>query len=104
TFTADGKTFTNGATSGADLLVWGYKWLNHEVGHTMGLVDLYAFQGDGHRFVGGFSMMGLISGLAPEYFAYERWLLGWLDDAQVSCQQSTDSTVTLTPIEQNGGL
>jgi hypothetical protein len=69
----------------------------------MGLVDLYAFQGDTHRFVGGFDMMGLISGLAPEYLAYDRWL-GWLDDAQISCQLNSDSTVTLTAIEQPGGI
>jgi M6 family metalloprotease-like protein len=103
-YTADGRTFYNGITSGADLPYWGFKWLDHEAGHSMGLVDLYAFQGDTHRFVGGFSMMGLISGLAPEYFAYERWLLGWLDDAQISCQTNNDSTVTLNAVEQRGGI
>jgi M6 family metalloprotease-like protein len=103
-YTADGKSFDNAATSGADLKVWGFKWLNHEAGHTMGLVDLYAFEGGQHRFVGGFSMMGYISGLAPEYLAYERWLLGWLDDAQISCQKHEDTTVALTAIELEGGI
>jgi M6 family metalloprotease-like protein len=103
-YSADGKTFYNAVTSGADLTYWGSRWLNHEAGHTMGLVDLYAFRGDTHRFVGGFDMMGLISGLAPEYLAYDRWLLGWLDDAQISCQLNSDSTVTLTAIEQPGGI
>lgn len=103
-YTADGKTFYSGVTSGADLEFWGFKWLNHEAAHTMGLVDLYAYSGDQHRFVGGFSMTGAVAGEAPEFHAYERWLLGWLDDAQISCQQSTDATVTLTAIEQEGGL
>jgi M6 family metalloprotease-like protein len=103
-YTADGKSFDNGVTSGADLATWSFKWLNHEAGHSMGLVDLYAFSGDMDRFVGGFSVMGLISGLAPEYLAYERWLLGWLDDAQISCQKNDDSTVTLTAIELEGGI
>jgi M6 family metalloprotease-like protein len=103
-YTADGKTFYNAVTSGADLTFWGFRWLNHEAGHTMGLVDLYGYQGDAHRFVGGFGMMGLVSGAAPEYLAYERWLLGWIDDAQFSCQLSADSTVTLTAIEKGGGI
>ena len=65
--TAGAKTFLNGSTSGRDLLVWGAYWLNHEMGHTMGLPDLYAFSGSAHRFVGGFSLMGLISGHSREF-------------------------------------
>lgn len=108
-YTADGKTFENGITSGADLLGWGFLWLNHETGHIMSLPDLYAYQADPsnyddiHRFVGGFSLMGLISGNAPEYFAFERWQLGWLDDNQIVCQESADQTTTLTAIETVGG-
>ena len=102
--TADGQTILNGTASGLDLLSWGALWLNHEAGHTLGLVDLYAASGDTHRFVGGFSNMGLISGLAPGYLAYERWLLGWLDDTQIFCQQTPAQTVSLTAIEAVGGL
>jgi hypothetical protein len=29
-YSADGKTFYNAATSGADLTYWGSRWLNHE--------------------------------------------------------------------------
>jgi M6 family metalloprotease-like protein len=97
------NTFFNAVTSGFDMKSWGFLWLNHEVGHTMGLVDLYAFQGRTHRFVGDFSLMGLISGKAPEYLAYERWLLGWLDDNQIVCQQTNNNTTTLTAIEKEGG-
>ncbi|MFN8411572.1 MAG: M6 family metalloprotease domain-containing protein [Anaerolineales bacterium] len=109
-YTADGKTFSNGVTSGADLNNWGYLWLNHESGHTLGLPDLYAYQYDTsnyddlHRFVGGFGLMGFISGKAPEYFAFERWQLGWLDDAQIVCQLTGDQTTTITPIETQGGM
>jgi M6 family metalloprotease-like protein len=114
-YAADGKSFDNAVTSGPGAMAWGFKWLNHEVGHSMGLVDLYAYSGDvpassafsltaQHRFVGGFSVMGLPSGLAPEYLAYERWLLGWPDDAQISCQKNGDSIVTLTAIELEGGI
>lgn len=108
--TADGNTLYNGATSGADLPEWKFLWLNHEVGHTMGLVDLYGFYydvnnyNDQHRFVGNFSLMGSVGGAAPEPLAYERWLLDWLDDDQIVCQESGDQTITLTAIEKAGGI
>ncbi len=101
--TAGGKTFENGSTSGRDLLTWGAYWVNHEMGHTMGLPDLYAFNGSAHRFVGGFSLMGLISGAAREYFAWERWLLGWVADAQVLCAKPGTTSATLSPVELAGG-
>lgn len=106
---ADGKTFSNGVTAGADLTGWGFLWLNHETGHALGLPDLYAYQydvtnyDDQHRFVGGFGLMGYIDGNAPEYFAYERWQLGWLDDEQIFCQTSGEQTVELSAIETIGG-
>ena len=33
---ADGVGIPNGITSGADLVNWGFLWLNHEVGHLFG--------------------------------------------------------------------
>jgi M6 family metalloprotease-like protein len=103
-YSADGKTFYNGVTSGADLLVWGARWLNHEMGHTLGLPDYYAYSGALHRFVGGWDLMGLISGRGQEPFAYDRWLLGWLTDTQMLCQQAGVETVALNAIEQTGGV
>lgn len=109
-YQADGKTFANGVTSGADLRNWGFLWLNHETGHTMGLPDLYAYQydvnnyDDQHRFVGGFGLMGYIDGDAPEFFAFERWQLGWLDDTQIFCQPDGEQTVTLSALETQGGV
>jgi M6 family metalloprotease-like protein len=101
--TADGKLFMNATTSGRDLLGWGGYWLNHEMGHSMGLTDLYAYSGAGHRFVGGYSLMGLISGFAREFFAWERWVLGWIDDAQVSCARAGTTEVVVSPLERSGG-
>jgi hypothetical protein len=48
-------------------------------------------------------MVSLISGNAPELFAFERWQLGWLDDSQIVCQLSADQTITLSAIEKPGG-
>lgn len=104
--TASGKTFENGATSGHDLLVWNSFWLNHEFGHTMGLVDLYAFSNvpsPQFGYVGDFSIMGNINGQAREYLGWERWVLGWMGDDQVTCAASGQTTATLTPLEATGG-
>jgi M6 family metalloprotease-like protein len=100
-FQADGKTFYTSTSSGYDLNVWGGLWLNHEVGHLMGLPDLYNYSGYPlwHGYVGQFSLMGLISGEAPDLFGYEKWMLGWLDDAQIFCAQNGTSIVDIHPIE-----
>ncbi len=104
-FSADGRDFANAITVGGDLSNWGYFWLNHEMGHSMGLDDLYGYEGDDiHRYVGDFSMMGYIGGTAPEYFAWERWLLGWIDDDQIACQPDGFDPWTLTALEAPGGL
>ena len=101
--TAAGRTWMNGATSGTDLLNFGSAWFNHEFGHAMGLVDLYAFSGAANRFVGHFSLMGLISGGAPEFFGWERWSLGWLSDSEIACLTSGSATINLEPIARTGG-
>lgn len=85
---ADGVEIRNGATSAADLEYWGAQWANHEIGHNLGLPDLYAYSrsSDTHGFVGEFSYMGLINGEAPGLFAYEKWLLGWFKNKQIICK------------------
>ena len=111
--TLDGKYIANGATSAYDLNYWSYIWLNHEFGHAMGLVDLYAFRpedsknpNDYHRFVGEFSLMGLSSLTAnsPGFLAWERWLLGWIDDEQILCLQEKSTTTLVTPVQRKSGL
>ncbi|MFM7494532.1 MAG: hypothetical protein ACKO2A_11565, partial [Acidimicrobiaceae bacterium] len=59
--TLDGKYISNGTTSAYDLNSWKSIWLNHEITHAMGLVDVYAATRenaaniyDGHRYVGEF--------------------------------------------------
>ena len=100
-FKADGKTFYTSTNSGYDLNVWGGLWLNHEVLHNMGLPDLYKYGGDPtwHGLVGQFSIMGLISGDAPDLFAYEKWMLGWIDDVSIFCGNQEELIVDLKPIE-----
>jgi M6 family metalloprotease-like protein len=107
-YNASGRVFENSATSGADFDYWKHLWANHELGHTMGLVDLYSYSGQGGEFsyTGQWSIMGNIVGAGGEYFAWERWLLNWLDDSNVQCAGSGISSVSLTALEQVslGGL
>jgi M6 family metalloprotease-like protein len=102
---ADGGEIRAAVTFGQDLWDWGFEVLNHETGHIFSLPDLYGFTGsDVHRYVGGWDLMGLISGRAPGYFAWHRWKLGWLDDAQIDCVLSAgESDHTVTPVETSGG-
>lgn len=112
-FTLDGKYIANGATSAYDLNYWGYIWLNHEFGHALGLPDLYAFTredstntNDSHRYVGDFSLMGLssLNSNSPGFLAWERWLVGWLDNDQIHCMEGKSTTKLITPISRKSGL
>lgn len=99
----DGKEFLSSATSGYDLNYWGGLWFNHEFGHDMGLVDLYAYQGNSHRFVGEYSIMGLINGAGQDLFGWEKWLLGWISDDQIVCVNSGNNSAVLSPLEAAEG-
>lgn len=89
---------------------WGFKVLNHETGHTMCLPDYYPFEAgrETRYYVGGWSLMGVINGLAPDWFAYDKWRLGWLPDAAVECVDmghGTDPPTTthvLQPLSASG--
>ena len=112
-FTLDGKYIANGATSSYDLNYWKSIWLNHEITHTMGLVDVYAAtksnsanRYDQFRYTGEFSYMGFSSfeGNAPSLFAFERWNLGWIDDSQIKCLKDVNSTELISPVQTSGGV
>lgn len=111
----DGVNIRWGVTTGQDAwLSWGSKILNHETSHTFGLPDLYAFvpqwiwmgtsyYSDYHYFVGGWDLMGLISGQAPDLLAWHKWKLGWVADNQVDVVTKAGTTEHhLTPVERNG--
>ena len=101
---ADGASIPTGITSGYDINLWGGIWLAHETGHTFGLPDLYHFGSDSlNRYVGTFGLMGTCDAHAPGYFAFERWILGWLDDDQIYCHENGEAIVELQAIEKNGG-
>ncbi|KAJ8121406.1 hypothetical protein ONZ43_g2135 [Nemania bipapillata] len=84
---------------------WGFLVLNHETGHTMCLPDYYPYNGSATGlFIGGWDLMGLISGPSPDYFAWDKWRLGWLVDSQVDCVAEPGQTShVLSPVEVVGG-
>ena len=43
-------------------------------------------------------MSNHIDGKAPEHFGWEKWLLGWINDLQVSCFSTGRTNVNLSPI------
>ena len=100
----DGTTIGFGATFGQDMWYFGSQVLNHETGHIFGLPDLYDFNSAGfttdHRFVGYWDLMGWILGDAPDYFAWHKWHMGWIDSSDVVCLKARgDRTVDLSPVE-----
>jgi M6 family metalloprotease-like protein len=88
-------------------------WLTviHELGHMMGLMDLWnrenstAWQG---KTSGPFSIMNTGAGwnYAPDFFAWEKYILGWLDESEVIClSQNTDSLKgSISPVSSSTGV
>ncbi|GGJ78349.1 M6 family metalloprotease domain-containing protein [Pilimelia anulata] len=102
--TLDGKSIKTGAILGTD---WGShkaKLLIHEGGHTISLPDLYGGSG-GYAYTGGWDIQSSINGPSPDHFAWHKWKLGWLDDDQLRCvaTRNTSSEHVLTPNETTGG-
>ncbi|MCQ4213381.1 M6 family metalloprotease domain-containing protein [Streptomyces longispororuber] len=77
--------------------------LAHETGHVFDLPDLYHRPSDGKgdwdTYVGDWDVMGSQFGLAPDFFGWHKWKLGWLDPRQVACVTRTGVTrLTLEPL------
>ncbi|MGW0733715.1 M6 family metalloprotease domain-containing protein [Streptomyces sp. NPDC002851] len=77
--------------------------LAHETGHVFDLPDLYHRptdgKGDWDTRVGDWDLMGSQFGLAPDFFGWHKWKLGWLGDDQVHCIRGDgDTLVTLEPL------
>jgi M6 family metalloprotease-like protein len=90
-----------------------WKVVAHEIGHNFGLSDLYAtttnyenINNYSGKTIGPFDMMGSISAAGNELTFWNRWLLGWIQDSQVTClpDPKGPTTINLNPIaDQSGG-
>lgn len=81
----------------------------HEEGHLLNLPDLY---GDGDyadenyifKFAGNYGVMNNVwYPTAPEFFAWERWQLDWIDDGQIVCATANTTHAELSSINHAGG-
>lgn len=75
----------------------------HETGHTFCLPDYYSFSSYRWLYVGPYSVMGNNEGSAPDYFAWDKYRLGWIHDQAVDCVLEVGSTEhVLTPLAVEG--
>ena len=85
-----------------------HAWLlAHEIGHTLGPLDLYVFPATGDNLeslpMGEWAVMSSYHGPAKSMTAWNRWLIGWLEPESIYCRMaaSIDSVeFTLRPLVQ----
>lgn len=99
---ADGSSGFSGYRS------YGERFYLHEMVHLLAIPDLYAYDNaggqDGSRFVGQYDLMGAAAGHSPDLFAFNKWRLGWIDDAEVECvTDAGTTTVTLAALHTATG-
>ncbi|KAM0496244.1 hypothetical protein ACHAP8_007504 [Fusarium lateritium] len=76
--------------------------LVHETGHVFCMSDYYAFNGYQNQYVGEWGAMGMHSGMAPDFFAWDKYRLGWIEDKAVDCVlEAGNTTHVLTPLAYN---
>jgi M6 family metalloprotease-like protein len=78
--------------------------LVHELGHVVGLPDLYVSAGQGAEslYAGPWDPMSVP--LGQSMLAWHSWQLGWLDPANLGCIFSGSREETLAPATVAGGL
>lgn len=80
----------------------------HELNHSLfGLVDLYNHKAanefrDAYVATAGWGIMSSIRNRGAHYFAWEKYLNGWIDDSQLACFTNNHSrNISLTPLYEN---
>ncbi len=88
-------------------------WLtvSHELGHMMGLMDLWnredsaAWQG---KTAAPFSLMNTGAGwnFGPDFFGWEKYILGWLDETEFMCLSQNNNSLkgSIFPLSSKTGL
>jgi M6 family metalloprotease-like protein len=90
----------------------------HEIGHLMGLADLYNYNAANEsasgadksandlqfKYMGIFDLMNWAEGAGVELTAWNRWLIDLISDDQIRCLPTTLTTTLLSPVEVSGGV
>jgi M6 family metalloprotease-like protein len=90
----------------------------HEIGHLMGLADLYNYDAANEaaatgaqkandlefKYMGIFDLMNWATGAGVELTAWNRWLIDLISDNQIRCLPTTATTTLLSPVEVSGGV
>ena len=80
-------------------------WFLHEAGHMMGLIHQFNVRGDWSAT--GFPIWSAMAdggSSAPEFMAWERFLLGWLSAEQVRCIENFDQGVFTSKLSSLSAL
>jgi len=80
---------------------WSY-WA-HEFGHVIGLAHLGSSRGSSQT-INGYDLMGNQDGPYKELSGWMRFIIGWLDDSQVYCQDVqnlTTNEISLVPLSDS---
>ena len=88
-----------------------WRTVAHEVGHLLGLMDLWnredsaAWQG---QTAAPFSLMntGAGWGYAADFFAWEKWILGWIPESGMKCSllNSNEEEIGMTSLGSSDGI
>jgi M6 family metalloprotease-like protein len=105
-----GKTILNsqlvGQVGSINSAVPSWKVFAHEYGHFLGMYDYYVpGTGDSGKSPGPFDIMGNTTGDSNSFFGFQRWIQGWLDDADVICNLNPNSSTvhSLVPLGSKNG-
>jgi len=87
-----------------------YHVLDHELGHELGLPDLYSYADVASavgifQYAGGWDVMS-DADVGASYIGWEKWLERWIDPEQIRCADRGGESieVTVQPLESVGGV